>query len=113
MDTNSLIHGTKNLQSKPFLKAHLKNGDVCILKEIWEIDTALNIVNSKGTKYDFNRNQTFQGSISIPIDSVAVFETNAKIRQPEVGRIIALSILTGLNVASWFATLIIWDALWL
>ena len=96
-DTNSLIHETKNLKTKPFLKAHLKNGDVCILKESWKVDTTVNIVSGYGTKYDFNRNNIFEGAISIPIDSVAIFETNIKIQNPEAGRITALSILAGLD----------------
>ena len=59
-DTNSLIHGTKNLQTKTFLKAHLKNGDVCILKDSWEIDTTLNIVSGNGAQYDFNEDRHFK-----------------------------------------------------
>lgn len=98
-DANSLIHETKNLHTKPFLKAHLKNGDVIILEDSWEVDTTLNIVSGKGTRYDFNRKQMLQDSISIYIDSVALFETNAKILNPESGRITALSIMTGLDVA--------------
>ena len=38
-DTNSLIHATNNIQTKPYLKAHLKNGDVCILRDSWIVDT--------------------------------------------------------------------------
>jgi hypothetical protein len=97
-DANSLIHETKNMRTKPFLKAHLKNGDVCILKDSWKIDTTINVVSGKGTKYNFNRNKVFEGSISIPIDSVAIFETNIKIKNPDAGRIAALSILAGLEV---------------
>ncbi len=97
-DANSLIHETKNLQRKPFLKAHFKNGDICILKDSWKVDTTLNIVSGNGTKYDFNRKNVFEGSISIPIDSVAIFETNIKIQKHEAGRITALSILTAVNV---------------
>jgi len=97
-DVNSLIHETQNLKTKPFLKAHLKNGDVCILKDSWKIDTTLNIVSGNGTQYDFNRKQIFQGSISVLIDSVAIFETNVKILNPEAGRITALSLMTGLDV---------------
>jgi len=97
-DANSLIHETKDLQTKPFLKAHLKNGDVCILKDSWKIDTTLNIVCGNGTQYDFNRKQIFQGSINIQIDSVAIFETNVKILNPEAGRITALSLMAGLDV---------------
>ncbi len=98
-DTNSLIHQTKNLKTKPFLKAHLKNGDICLLKDSWDVDTTRNIVSGNGIKYNFNRKNVFEGSISIPIDSVAIFETNIKIQNPEAGRIIALSILAGLDVA--------------
>jgi hypothetical protein len=98
-DANSLMHETKNLQTKPFLKAHLKNGGICILNDSWQIDTTLNVVSGNGTQYDYNRRQTFQGLINIPIDSVALFETNVKIRNPEAGRIAALSLLAGLDVA--------------
>jgi len=97
-DANSLIHETKNLQIKPFLKAHLKNGDICILKDSWKIDTTINIVSGNGTQYDFNRKKVFEGAISIPIDSVAIFETNIKIKNPQAGKILALSILTGMDV---------------
>lgn len=97
-DRNSLIHATNNLQTKPFLKAHLKNGDVCILNGDWQIDTTLNFVSGYGSQYDFNRRQTFQGSISISIDSVAIFETNVKILNPEAWRITALNLMAGLDV---------------
>lgn len=97
-DANSLIHGTENLQTKPFLKAHLKNGDICILKESWEIDSVSNIVSGDGTKYDFNRKLIFQGAIIIPVDSVSIFETNNTLQNTESKRILALSLLAGLDV---------------
>lgn len=97
-DTNSLIHATNNIQTKPYLKAHLKNGDVCILRDSWIVDTITNVLTGTGTKYNFNRIKISEGSISIPIDSVAIFETNKKIKNPEAGRIAALSILAGLDV---------------
>jgi hypothetical protein len=97
-DANSLMHETVNMQTKPFLKAHLKNGDVCILRNFWKVDSSLNIVRGKGTRYDFNRKLIFKGIIHIPIDSVAIFATNKKIQNPEETRIAALSILAGLDV---------------
>jgi len=97
-DANSLIHDSEYLLIKPFLKAHLKNGDICILRDSWKVDTTTNIVSGNGTKYDFNRINVFEGAISIPIDSVAIFETNSKIQKPEAGRITALSILAGVDV---------------
>ncbi|MFZ4704808.1 MAG: hypothetical protein ACOYMF_02250 [Bacteroidales bacterium] len=97
-DVNKLLHDTRNIQVKPFLKAHLKNGDICILQDAWKVDTVQNVVFGKGTRYDFNRILTFAGDIIIQIDSVAIFETNKKILNPEAGRISALSILAGVDV---------------
>ena len=96
-DVNYLLHETKNIQTKPFLKSHLKNGNVCVLKDSWQIDTIKNIVIGYGIQYDFNRREIFSGTLSIPIDSVAIFETNEKILNSESGRITALSILAGVD----------------
>lgn len=97
-NTNSLLHDTKNIKTKRFLKAHLKNGDVCILNQTWDIDTINNVVVGKGTKYDFNRTKIYEGDLSIKIDSVAIFETNKKLSNTERGRIATLSVLAGVNV---------------
>ncbi|TNE80735.1 MAG: hypothetical protein EP332_06880 [Bacteroidetes bacterium] len=97
-NANSLIHETKNLQTKPFLKAHLKNGDVCILQDTWVIDTAVNTVSGTGSQFDFNRRLVYQGALTIQIDSVAIFETNTKLQNTEAERIRALSILAGLDL---------------
>lgn len=97
-DANSLLHQTEKLATKPFLKAHLKNGTVCILTNSWEVDTIRNLVTGHGTQYNHNRIQTFEGAMLIAIDSVAIFETNVKLDAPELGRVGALTILTGVNV---------------
>lgn len=97
-DANKLLHETQNIQTKPYLKAHLKNGDVCILMDSWQVDTVSNLLTGNGTKYNFNRAKVFEGAISILIDSVAIFETNRYIKKAERGRIIALSIITGINL---------------
>lgn len=96
---NSLIHETENLQEQLFLKAHLKNGDVYILKDTWAIDTILDVVKGRGSSYDFNRKRISEGLIAIPIDSVAIFETNSKLESAESKRIAALAILAGVDVA--------------
>lgn len=97
-DANSLIHETKSLTTKPFLKAHFINGDICILKDTWKVDTIKDMVSGHGNKYDFNRRKLFQGIISFPIDSVAIFETNIKIKDPEKDRITAIALMTGIDV---------------
>lgn len=98
-NANALLHETDTLDTKPYLKAHLKNGNVCILKDSWKVDTLTNFLSGNGSLYNFNREKVSEGKITIPIDSVAIFETNSKIKHPEFGRILALSILTGLDVA--------------
>ena len=97
--TNSLLHETENLREQYFLKAHLKNGDVYILKDSWEIDSLENLVTGVGESFDFNRNKTSEGLLSIAIDSVAIFETNKNLGKTESKRIRALAILAGVDVA--------------
>lgn len=98
-DANKLLHETENIRTKPYLKAHLKNGDVYILKNSWKIDTLQNLVSGKGSHYDFNRTLLLKGEISVPIDSVAIFETNTKITDSEDQRTDLLTIIAGLDVA--------------
>jgi len=97
-DANKLLYETNYGQTKVFLKAHLKNGDVCILKDTWLIDSLQNSVSGTGMRYDFNRNKTFEGNMVIPIDSVAIFETNNKLINPNSDKIAVLGILTGVEV---------------
>lgn len=97
-EANKLIHETKNIQIKPFLKAHLKNGDVYVLTDSWQVDTVSNVLTGNGTQYNFNRAKVSEGAFSILIDSVAIFETNKKIQVPEAGRITSLVLLSGLDV---------------
>lgn len=94
---NELIHSTENLKTKPFLKAHFKNGNICILKDTWEVDS-LRILGH-GTLYDFNRKKISEGSVNLNIDSVAIFETNTSLKNAENGRLTAMTILTSLDVA--------------
>lgn len=96
-NANQLIHETTNVKTNLFLKSHMKNGDVYILNDQWTIDTIANRVIGFGTRYDFNRNQTYKGNIVIPIDSVAIFETNKKLENTESARIAALTILTSMD----------------
>ncbi len=98
-EANKLLHATENIRTKPYLKAHMKNGDVCILKDTWIIDTNKNTVFGNGKRFDYNRKEIFLGEMTLHIDSVSIFETNSKILKPEKGRIATLSILTGIDVA--------------
>lgn len=97
-NANKLLHDSRNLETKLFLKAHIKNGDICILRDTWNVDTVQKVISGIGTRYNFNRNVSFAGNISVPIDSVAIFETNKKLVGTESDRIAALSIITALDI---------------
>lgn len=98
-NANTLMHSQQDLLVKPFMKAHMKNGEICILKDKWAEDTVKGLITGYGIRYGFNRNKTFEGNISIPVDSVAIFETNTKLSKVESKRTIILSVLTGVDVA--------------
>jgi len=98
-DTNSLLHGTSGKPGRPFLKAHMKNGDVCILRDTWKVNAEDSTVFGNGLRYDYNRKLQEQGNMTIPVNAVALFETNEIPANPEGGRITALSILAGVDVA--------------
>lgn len=95
-DVSSLLH--QEGEGKLYLKAHLKNGDVCILRDTWKIDTTKNELIGVGDRYDFNRNKIYNGDIFIPVDSISIFETNKKLNETEIDRLSTLSILTAANV---------------
>ncbi|HPT15168.1 MAG TPA: hypothetical protein PK796_10290 [Bacteroidales bacterium] len=97
-DANSLIHSSGSLTEKPYLKAHMKNGCVYILKDTWQVDSSEKKVSGTGSFYDFSRQLVSEGEFTIPADSVAIFETNTKLLNPEKGYIAALSILAGVEV---------------
>lgn len=100
-DINSLIHKTENLETKPFLKAHMLNGDVVLFQQEWIIDTIKNNVKGTAMKYDYTRELVKNGMLSIPIDSVGLFETNIDLRKIETWRYSVVSSLAILNIGGF------------
>jgi hypothetical protein len=98
-EVNSLIHDTKYLYDKPFLKAHYKNGNVAIYKEFWLLDTVQNAIYGEGILYDFNRNIISEGELLVPIESVILFETNQMLTSSENKRLAGMTIVTVANLA--------------
>lgn len=80
--TNALLHHTPEDQHKHFLKAHLQNGELIIFSPQWTIDTVDHFVRGHGTRYSMERESLGEGTYALPLDSVALFETN----QPITGR---------------------------
>lgn len=97
-DAGMLIHETKKLKKIPFLKAHLKNGDICILKDSWKIDTITDRLTGVGILYDYNRIKKVQGPISLPFESISIYETNTKFDSLEPSKVAGLLILEALNL---------------
>lgn len=92
-DINEILH----LAEKPFLKAHLKNGDVYLFMNRWSIDTGTNIILGPGYVYDYNRKLKEKGPLTLNIDSVAILETNNVLNSLEADKIAALTIFSALD----------------
>lgn len=82
-------------KKSPYLKAHMKNGQVYIL-HAWSVDSTNSLVDGSGILYNINRAPLQKGNFKIGLDSVSVFETNT-LYQP--GSVLALSVITGISVA--------------
>ncbi len=97
-DATSLLHSAEKLPAIPYLKVHMRNGDVYVLSSNWQVDTTNNSISGGGQVFDYTRRLVNQGALQIPLDSVVIFETNNKLIGVENGRIAALTILTALDL---------------
>jgi hypothetical protein len=57
------------------LKVHMKSGELYMLQS-WALDTAARTVSGSGRHYTLLRQQAHAAAVTIPLDSVALFETN-------------------------------------
>ena len=96
--SNKLIHDVNNLATKPFLKAHFKNGDISILTDEWSIDTLNHSVKGEGVRYDFNREEIEKGQLIINLSDVALFETNTNYDNTESDRILAITMISVIDL---------------
>ena len=82
-------------RKSPYLKAHLRSGYVYVL-DSWEVDTSGTVVTGRGLLLTPNRSTDHQGQFRLPVDSVALFETNLLQRG---GAVTALSVMSGITAA--------------
>ncbi len=80
--------------NSPFLKAHMHNGKVYILSS-WKVDSENQMVTGQGEILNINRETLRKGEFTIPIDSVAIFETNTA--KPS-STIASMTIITGASI---------------
>lgn len=95
---NDLLYATENFEEELFLKAHLHDGNVYILRDTWTVDTIDNTVSGTGEFYDFSRSVLNTGDFVIPIHNISVFETNKNLTEVINQRKAVLGILTGVEV---------------
>lgn len=95
-DVGTLVKDAAYFKAEsPYLKVHLLNGHVYVLSD-WNVDEHKKIVTGTGQLLDVNREILEKDFFSIPLDSVAIFETNVVHTS---GSVAALAVITGASVA--------------
>ena len=94
---SAVMHDSLALTQDLFLKAHMKNGDLYVLHNKWEIDTVDETIIGRGEKYNANRKLVSSEDFIIPLDGVAIYETNKKLGETEKKRIAALAVLASID----------------
>ncbi len=88
-DAASLDHAS------PFLKVHMRDGSAYVLSQ-WHVDPGGTTVTGQGDLRGPDRAVRSQGPFTIPVDSVALFETNVAQMHPSIA---GLAIMTGISLA--------------
>ena len=94
---NEVLHHQDSVTVATFLKAHMHNGDVYVIKDKWELDAEEGAIIAESIHYDFQRTILNAGMDTIPIEGVAIFETNNPIKNRESEKIEQLTILTAID----------------
>ncbi len=79
----------------PYLKVHARDGGLYVLSE-WRVDEAERLVSGRGEQLAPNREVLSTGSFTIPLNEVALFETNVVHNSPAVT---GLAVITGISLA--------------
>lgn len=77
----------------PYLKCHMKNGDMYVLSH-WQIEEASKSIVGMGELHGTDRRVESRDSYRVPIADVALFETNTVITSPGVA---GMSVVAGLS----------------
>ena len=95
---NDMIH--QDSSQMPFIKVHLKNGDVSILHN-WQVYAEQDCLKGNGTAWDYNRDVKLNGELTYTLKEIALLETNnySAIKTLDKGRFSSLALMTGINMA--------------
>ncbi len=98
---SSDLHGITAKES-PYLKAHLKNGDVALFTR-WTIDEDKGVVRGDCRRWNMHRKAVACGGADLPIGEVALFETNQE--KANMGPVVGMTIVTVASLAVTVACL--------
>lgn len=85
----------KSSQDLPFLKLHMKNGDLYVL-ENWNFITSKDSVSGSGKLFNPNRELISEDQFTVPIPQVVLAETNQINASAGAGALVALTVVTGI-----------------
>jgi hypothetical protein len=81
--------------TSPYLKVHLRSGYVYVLAA-WQVDSLAHAIEGRGELLDVRRVRVDSGRFRMPLDSVALLETNVLRRS---GAATALTVMAGVTAA--------------
>jgi hypothetical protein len=78
----------------PFLKIHMRDGDLYVLSS-WRVDERERRVVGAGKQFGADRRLVGAAAYSVPLDGVALFETNTIVDSPSVA---SMALITGASI---------------
>ena len=81
-------------RGSPYLKAHMMDGKVYVLSD-WKYDDNAKAVAGKGSLFDINRDEIGKGAFQVPLDNIAVFETNQLASSNNIAMMAVMSVFSG------------------
>jgi hypothetical protein len=85
----------KSSEDLPFLKLHMKNGDLYVL-ENWKMNTTQDSITGTGKLLDLNREITSQDKFNVPLKKIVLAETNQISGSAAAGALTTLTIISGI-----------------
>jgi hypothetical protein len=85
----------KSSQEIPYLKLHMKNGELYVLSD-WQINNETKEVTGIGKQMNLNREIVSEGKFQISLTQISLAETNKIDGSTSVGVLAALTVITGI-----------------
>ncbi len=89
------ISPTESSEDFPFIKLHMKNGDLYVLNN-WIVDSKSSSVNGTGKLVNANREIISEGQFTVPVKEIVIAETNHIKSSSALGTLTVLTIVTGI-----------------